>query len=450
MYTSFIGKTFLKFYNEQKKTEYTAERFFDDIIFPTFFDADKHFLNVANSSFFQPVAKKELDKEKNISKVRLNRFHKNVKEDGASLTTVVGYSSQDIYASTSGQTSSMKILINEEDMYASWIGAGLAIAMGGGYSMLLENKIVLYKLFEGWQFYRQYLSQTPILKGNQIDVWNSYWVCHSLSANYDPEFPLDNFSFPEYNLCKADKWKKLGFHELSTNRWSNVIFSLSRKFSDEKMITANAFKFADMNQTLGFINIYLNRVYELYEIRDKIFLDQEKTVLSDLDIEKFEPFYNFKDACTFGTIGLKALEPAKLREFMPRGSVQYAQGKDYKFKDEESYFIYKLFKIWIYAMLNKKEFIQIADQLALILLKYEQSNKEESRGKTGKGENAKKVIESRFFKEFAENIKSVINKENSSELEEIVQKSYMEITSDNFPLFLTLVRFQYQIHKTNS
>jgi hypothetical protein len=59
----------------------------------------------------------------------------------------------------------------------------------------------------------------------------------------------------------------------------------------------------------------------------------------------------------------------------------------------------------------------------------------------------KKLVESRFFKEFAENIKPLISKENSSELEDIVQKSYLEITSDNFPLFLTLVRFQYQIHK---
>src|SRR5690606_4872456 len=122
----------------------------------------------------------------------------------------------------------------------------------------------------------------------------------------------------------------------------------------------NAFKFADMNQTLGFVNIYLNEVNELYELRDKMLFDKKESILSDSDIGKFEPFYYFKDACTFGTIGLKALEPAKLREFMPKGSVKYAQGKEFKLKDEESHFNYKLFKIWIYAMLNKKEIIQLA------------------------------------------------------------------------------------------
>lgn len=450
MYTSYIGKKFLKLYNEKNKTEFTAEQFFDETIFPLFFNSEKHFLNVANSSFFQSVGKKELKAEKSIHELKLERFHKNVKNDGASLTTLVGYSSQDVFAGTSGQSSSLDIYIDEEEMYASWIGSGLSIAMGGGYSIFLDNEVVLSALFDGWQHYRQYLNQTPILKGNQIDVWNSYWICHSLSSKYNSEEPLDYFSFPEYVLCKADKWKKLGFHELNTNKWSNIILGLGRRLSDSELLTANAFKFADMNQTLGFVNIYLKEINELYKIRDKIILNKNETILSDKDIENFEPFYYFKDACALGTIGLKALEPAKLREFMPRGSAQYAQGKDYKFSDEKSYFNYKLFKIWIYAMLNKKEIIQQADQLALILLKYEDASKESSRGKTGRSETIKKVIESKHFKEFAENVKSLITADNSKSLEDIVQKTYIEIPSDNFPLFLTLVRFQYQILQVNS
>lgn len=449
MYTSYIGKKFLKLYNKKNKIDYTAEQFFDEIIFPLFFNDDKHFLNVANSSFFQSVAKKELDTEKSIHNIKLERFHKNVKSDGASLTTLVGYSSQDIYAGTSGQTSSINIEFSFDEMYSSWIGAGLAIAMGGGYSIFSDNDTILYRLFEGWEIYRQYLKQTPVLKGNQIDVWNSHWICHSLSKNYNSENPLDNFSFPEYVVCKADKWKKLGFYELNTNKWTNVIFHIAQNFPALKMITVNAFKFADMNQTLGFINIYLNEIKELYELRDKIILNKEESILSDKDIEQFEPFYYFKDACAFGTIGLKALEPAKLREYMPKGSVRFAQGKDYKFSNEESYFNYKLFKIWIYAMLNKKEILDLADQLALILLKYEEAQKEAGRGKTGKGESVKKIVESRYFKEFAENITPLISGENKEELEKIVQQSYLDIQKDNFPLFLTLVRFQYQIHQTN-
>lgn len=450
MYTSYIGRKFLKLYNKRNKTDYTAEQFFDYVIFPLFFNDEKHFLNVANSSFFQSIGKRELESGKSVHKLKLERFHRNVKNDGASLTTLVGYASQDIYAGTSGQLSSLDFRIDEEEMYASWIGSGLSIAMGGGYSMLIDDEKVLISLFEGWQYYRQFLNQTPILKGNQIDVWNSYWICHSLSSNYTSEEPLDYFSFPDYDICKADKWKKLGLHELYTNKWTNVILILGKKFSNKEFLTVNAFKFADMNYTLGFVNIYLKEINELYEMRDRIIINKDETILSDGDIAKFEPFYYFKDACAFGTIGLKALEPRRLREFMPKGSVIFAQGKDYKFKDEESYFNYKLFKIWIYAMLNKKQIIQQADDLAIILLKYENAPKEANRGKKEKSETVKKVIESKHFREFAENIKPLISSENSKTLEEIVQKTYLEIPSDNFPLFLTLVRFQYQVHQVNS
>lgn len=101
-------------------------------------------------------------------------------------------------------------------------------------------------------------------------------------------------------------------------------------------------------------------------------------------------------------------------------------------------------------MLNKKEIIHMADELAMILLNYEDASKESGRGKTGKTEAVKNAIESKHFKEFAENVKPLITSDNSKLLEEIVQKTYLEIPSDNFPLFLTLVRFQYQIHQVNS
>lgn len=357
------------------------------------------------------------------------------------MSIYVGAPAKDIEGTTSGQVSSIDIAIDSDEMYASWIGEALAIGVNGGFVMLIDNDEILWNLYIGWKYYRKYLSQTPNIKDKQIETWNGQWLSHCLSKSFDENYPEDNLNIEPENVQ--------GKLAIPTIKWTSVMLSLSRRFSNSQMI-AYAYNLSQTNTTLGFINLYLKEIHEIYEIQDQLILESDKTILSDFDIEKFEPFFYFKDACAFGTIGLKALEPAKLREFMPKGSVLYAQGKDYKFKDEESHFNYKLFKIWIYAMLNKKEIIQLANQLALILLKHEHSNKEENRGKTGKGEQVKKVIESRYFKEFAENIKLLVNKENSSKLEEIVQKSYLEITTDNFPLFLTLVRFQYQIHKSNS
>lgn len=441
MYTSYIGKKFLELYNERQKTAYTPEQFFDEVFFELFFNDESHLMHVGNSPFFQKPKEADVQIHGSKSLAQLANLKSNIQNDVPNMSIYVGASAKDIGGTTSGQVSSIAIAVDSDEMYASWIGEALATGVNGGFVMLIDNDEILWNLYNGWKYYRKYLSQTPNIKDKQIETWNGQWLCHSLSKNFDENYPEDNLNIEAENVQ--------GKLAIPTIKWTSVILYLSRKFPNSQM-TAYAYNLSQTNTTLGFINLYLKEIHEIYEMQDQLILESDKTILSDLDIGKFEPFYYFKDACAFGTIGLKALEPAKLREFMPRGSVQYAQGKDFKFKDEESYFNYKLFKTWIYAMLNKKEIIQLADQLALILLKHEQSNKEENRGKTGKGENVKKVVESRYFKEFAENIKPVINKENSAGLEEIVQKSYLEITSDNFPLFLTLVRFQYQIHKTNS
>lgn len=98
----------------------------------------------------------------------------------------------------------------------------------------------------------------------------------------------------------------------------------------------------------------------MYELRDTIFIKENETVLSDKEIEQLSTFYNFKNACQIGTIGLhKALEPAKLREYMPKGSILFAQGKEFKFANEESFINYQLYKIWITAMLNKTDLLNL-------------------------------------------------------------------------------------------
>jgi hypothetical protein len=151
-----------------------------------------------------------------------------------------------------------------------------------------------------------------------------------------------------------------------------------------------------------------------------------------------------------GTIGLKAIEPRGLREFMPKGSVDFAQGKEFKFSDENSKYIFSLYKLWIIAMLNKTELLQVADSTALALIEYANKKLDDNRGKKDKEQDVRKIIEAKNFKEFAEQIKIILDSSNSLIVQDIVQKAYVEIASDNFPLFLTLVRFQYEVQKVKS
>lgn len=447
MYTSYIGKKFLKIYKEKenKPENYSAKEFFDEVLFPIFFNDDKHFLNVANSSFFQSVSGELLKTGKSIHLLKLDRFHENVRE-GASLTTLVGYAAQGLKAGTSGQVSSLNYKIEEVEMYSSWIGSGFSIAMGGGYSVLIEELDLLWEIFKGWKIYRKILSQTSTLKGNQIDVWNSYWIVHIISNNYNPLIPEENFKIPDTDICKADKWKKLGYIEFSSNSWFKIVFHLSLKYP-QKTLLVNAFKFADTNQTLGFINIILPEIKRPYELRDKILINANDSILADEDLMLLETFYSFNTACKMGTIGLKAIEPKGLREFMSKGTVDYASGKDFKFSDEKSLIYYQLYKLWIIAMLNKTELLKLATDVSMALIAHETQDSKENRGKNEKSNQVKEILESKNLKNFIEGLTELITKENAETFKEVVEQT-LKMPSDNFPLFATLIRFEYTYLKT--
>lgn len=435
MYTSYIGVKFLDLYNEKKGTNYNAEDFFNEIIFPLFFNNDKHFMNVANSSFFQSVSKKLMEEGKSIHQIKLDRFHKNVKEDGASLTTMVGYAAQGDKAGTSGQLTSLQYKIEDYEMYASWFGEALSFGVKGPYYLLINESELLWYLYQGWKTYRKFLEQTPNIKGNQIETWNGHWICHLARLNFDIEEAIETVNFQTEAI--------LGKIALPTLQWSNVVFALSKLYPN-KAVTAYCYNLAQTNTTLGFINMVLPKIRKLYELRDKIYLPEDTTVLNEEEIESLSTYYSFKEACLMGTIGLRALEPDKLRDYMPE---PIGKNKEYKFSDEESYTQYKLFKIWIIAMLNKTELLESASQLAGILVEIENQNKESNRGKSVTSQKIKDFISARNLREFTDTLTDFLD---FTEDPETIRNALIEILKmpqDLFPLFITLLRFEYNFLK---
>jgi len=431
MYTSYIGLKFLELYNKKKDTSYNAENFFNEIIFPLFFNDDKHFLNVANSSFFQSVSQKIMEDGKSIHQIKLERFHKNVKEDGASLTTMVGYAAQGDKAGTSGQLTSLGYKIEHDDMYASWFGEALGIGVKGGYVLLVNEPELLWYMYLGWGTYRKFLKQTPNIKGNQIETWNGHWFHHLARLNFDVEEALETINFQTEDV--------LGKIALPTIQWSNVVFALS-KLSPNKTVTAYCFNLSQTNTTLGFINIVLPKIRKLYELRDKIFIPEKASILKEEEIESISTYFSFKGACRMGTIGLKALEPDKLREYMPG---PLGKSKDYKFTDKESYKQYQLFKLWIIAMINKTELLESATKLAGILVTIENQDKETNRGKSGTSQKIKEFLSVKNIREFTDKLTEFLD---LTEEKESLRETLLEILkmpSDLFPLFITLIRFEY-------
>ena len=442
MYTSYIGKKFLKIYKEKenKPVNYSAKEFFDEVLFPVFFDDDKHLMHVHGSTFFQAVGKNDLKAGESESYFRLKRLHQDIANNRISGSTYVGYAAGKIDQPTSGQVSSFDHKIESEEIYASWIGEGLSIGFSGGL-VLIDNEDIVWNLFKGWFFYREYINQTPNMKGRQIETWNGHWLVHCSSRDFDKEQPMTFFELP----IGANEEEK-GTVSIATLNWVKVIFALSKKFP-KNVITSYAYFLGKTNTTLGFINLYLPDIRRMFELRDKLFLNKEETILNDKEIETLEPFYRFSEACKMGTIGLRSIEPRGLREFMSKNTVDYASGKDYKFSDEKSFINYQLYKLWIIAMLNKTELLKLATDVALALLAHETLESKENRGKSEKSNQVREILDSKNLKSFVDCLTPLVSKDNAEIFKEVIEQT-VKMPSDSFPLFTTLIRFEYTYQKT--
>ncbi len=227
------------------------------------------------------------------------------------------------------------------------------------------------------------------------------------------------------------------------------MFALSKKYLGQAL-TAYAYNLSQTNTTLGFIKLYLPEVRKMYEFRDAVFLSGQAIILNDSQVERLQTFYNFKGACKIGTIGLKALEPANLRAYMPKGSMLYAQGKDYKFSDEDSYLNYQLYRLWIIAMLNKTELLNLATQVAQALKEFEKTTAND-RGTKEKARLSEELRTSASLKTFIDKITEVLGlaPQNADAFRQVVVQ-VLKMPTDNFPLFATLIRFEYQYLKSKN
>lgn len=441
MYTSYIGKKFLQLYNQKENSNYSAKEFFDKVFFPVFFNDEKHLMHVGNSAFFQSVKEEDIKTTgKTKPFIQLEKLHNAVQNDVPNGSIFVGFAAKELDATTSAQVTSMDFKIDAEEIYASWLGQALAMGVSGGFALLIDLPEILLALAEGWRYYRVYLQQTPQVKDRQIETWNGHWICHFFSPQYDAQNPMLGL--------QLDPTETLGKISIPTKNWSKFIFSLAKKYP-QTSLTAYVYNLSQMNTTIGFINLLLPQVRKPYEMRDRLFLAKEETILEDHQIEQMEAFYSFRQACMQGSIGLKALEPNKLRDFMPEKSYAFSKGNFYKFtSDNQSVINFNIYKIWIIAMLNKTELLESAASLARMLLRLSNAKTADNqRGKNTENRKMDDLLNARNVKNFIEQITSLIDEKNidNEELKMLHEtvSQVLKMPSDNFPLFITLVRFEY-------
>lgn len=428
-----IGKTFLRAFNKEYGKEYTAREFFKEELFEQFFNHPKYMLWVINSPFVQmkPGQKKKVEQLTHEERAeKLENLFEKASGGEADASFAIGYPASETkeYASTSGLVSNLLIETREEDVYYSWIGAGLGVGVAGGYTLLINDARILLETYRGWSYYRKYLNDGALekLRGNQVNSWNGQWLTYLLGNDFRYDF--DFATLTTEGVFKVETT----LAEVNTVNWSNLFFSLSNLYPD-KTLNAYVYSLGQTNKTIGFIPVYLKSGRTLVEVFKKLFHFDRS-----FETKEFQALFgmHIKRACELGNIGLHALQPDSLKKYM-------YQEKSISLKKNEDLIHYQSYKTWLVAMLskNKKEITDYTLDIATMLLKYKTA---------GKGNQRMTLIDKELFQtksksDFLDSLIAVIQDAESDYIDDLrnLRNEIHLMTNEEFKYFFVLLKFDY-------
>jgi hypothetical protein len=439
MYTTTAGRTFLNAYNEKFAKEYTARTFFEEVFVPLFFDHPKYMMTAGNSPLENPklswddmIKGKKPFETMEQRQERINKMIHKVETEKAEASIAVGYGVLNNFVATASQISNIELPDSKEDIYLSWIGAGLGIGVTGGITVLFDYAPLLMDIFDGWQYYREYLEKMPLMKGNQINTWNGNWIAHRYGRDYDE-------TDPAYGVCSLEKTAE-GLFYLPTIMWTKVLLGIAMKHSINEMLVGYLYNIGQTNTTIGFIPFQLEEIYRPNLFYERIFGTSEFSKNIKRIEELYGTAFGLRASCQYGSIGVRAMEPKGLKAYFPteKGAKKIAC----KENDDEQKIIFNTYLIWILAMLNNEKLWDISRETAELFLKYEAGAKST---RTDRKNKVNKLLESANEKQFLLNMIPIIEEEQEKEPYERLGKMVHMMPKDNFSYFNTLIRFQYAL-----
>ena len=425
MITSVIGRIFLDAYNEREHTGYDAKTFFIEKYYPLFFDAEKYMQWVQNSPFVQMKSGQKVETlSSDERREKLEELICKIQNGTKDASVAIGYSASDEkgYATTSGQVTSLDIKVTHDEVYLSWIGASLGVGVKGGLSILFSNPLLLLSIYDGWAFYRAALNNNQKLKGNQIASWNGQWLAHRYDKRaFDAENPMADF-----NPYVSDKDASMS---MAVQSWTKILINLSQNFSGQNLL-GYVYSLGQTNITVGFIPFILSQIRRPIDLYIRFFGMKNWRQAEEL----YGTAFGFDRACQAGAIGLKALEPKGLKDYMEKGKLP-------KYTDNEEQTIkFHTYQTWIMAMLNNEDLWVQSESFAHVLKEYSAGSKN---AKTDRTNKVKALLGALNKKDFIRNLTDIISEAGDvSKLMETA-KLVNDMPADNVPYFLTLIRFHY-------
>jgi hypothetical protein len=430
MMASIIGKIFLKEYNKRKNTMYSAKDFFVKEFYPLFLDHPKYMQWVTNSPFVQGIRKGRppTPQERNE---KLKRLIEKLTVGPPDASVAIGYPSMDEMATTSGQLTDLNLRLNEDDYYASWIGAGLGVGVQGGYSIYFDNPEILWRIHEGWTDYRNRLNQIDQLRGNQIESWNGQWLAYTYRGD-----SLEGELFDPLEKVQSGQYR--GMIEVPTVKWTEIFIGLARTYP-KQILNGYVFSLGQTNVTVGFILFNLPEIQKPIQFYIELFGKSDYLRNARLIRSLYGTAFGFVQACQMGVIGVRAMQPKDLRPYM---IVQRGKSKipDYSKEDTRTRISFKTYQTWLLAMLDNKQLWDKAGEAAESLIQYRLDQK---RVRTDRDNDVKKVLEVTQQKSFIDALTVLVEKEDKNSTLVELGKIVHDMPKDNVPYFLTLIRFRY-------
>ena len=425
MITSVIGRIFLDAYNEREHTGYDAKTFFIEKYYPLFFDAEKYMQWVQNSPFVQMKSGQKVETlSSDERREKLEELICKIQNGTKDASVAIGYSASDEkgYATTSGQVTSLDIKVTHDEVYLSWIGASLGVGVKGGLSILFSNPLLLLSIYDGWAFYRAALNNNQKLKGNQIASWNGQWLAHRYDKRaFDAENPMADF-----NPYVSDKDASMS---MAVQSWTKILINLSQNFSGQNLL-GYVYNLGQTNITVGFIPFILSQIRRPIDLYIRFFGMKNRRQAEEL----YGTAFGFDRACQAGAIGLKALEPKGLKDYMEKGKLP-------KYTDNEEQTIkFHTYQTWIMAMLNNEDLWVQSESFAHVLKEYSAGSKN---AKTDRTNKVKALLGALNKKDFIRNLTDIISEAGDVSKLMGTAKLVNDMPADNVPYFLTLIRFHY-------
>jgi len=438
MIISYYGKKFLKKYNKVEKKKLTPKEFFVNVFYPLFFCNEKPLMRIMNSPFNQdnPKAKKNRQTSEG-REVILNEFFTKINNGKIdSCMFVGGYADGLIKATSFNIPTEYNNVIDENEIYYSWIGYALSIYLNG-INFLFDNENILYDIYLGWQKYRDLISEKLYDKygGKEIAKWNTFW----LKNKYDkcPDIKFNPFN--DTDCYDSNKYF------LKSTSWVKLLFNISKKYSNE-LINSYAYVLDRTNITYGIIQIELKKIDGFLDFCNEYFGDNEFLTRPDLYEKILGTGYSMDKICEFGSIGIVALKPKLLRleEYQHKNNNEKNELKKLYGEAIQNDFNVKLYNTYLMATLNLKNIEKDVIEIAKLLYKFEDDTRKNNKVLIDKLLSV--TNETSFLKATTE-MMDICLEENLPQHVEMLKKLTNLVLSDESKLstVMLLIKFNFQL-----